>query len=239
MNILIKFIRLSFITGMFALLTSSYCHGQAALLVLLFGEKLATEKFHLTIDMGMSVSTLPDLEQKSPLIGLNFGMGSFVKLNEKWSLTPEFKPLSRGGANGVKPLITDINVLDPESKFVFNYIDVPVLVQYRFAERFSVAAGPQISFLTSGKQETSGSLTNGETIVITNDIKSYMKKTNFSIPIQLAYSLASARGGKGVNIKVRYNLSTQEVFSNSELASSNNSRWQFFFSFPYTLDSNE
>jgi len=233
------FIRTCFVTSVIAILTSSYCYGQAALLVLLFGEKLATEKFHLTIDMGMSVSTLPGLEQKKPIAGLNFGMGTFVKLNEKWSLTPEFKPLSRGGAKGVKPLITDVNVLDPESEFIFNYIDVPVLIQYRFAERFSVAAGPQISFLTSGKQETSGSLTSGETIVITNDIKSYMKKTNFSIPIQLAYSLASARGGKGVNIKVRYNLSTQEVFSNPELASSNNSRWQFFLSFPYTLDNNE
>ncbi len=234
-----KFIRISFITGMFALLTASYCHGQAALLVLLFGEKLATEQFHLTIDMGMSVSTLPGLEQKEPVAGLNFGMGTFVKLNEKWSLTPEFKPLSRGGAKGVKPIITDINIQNPESEFIFNYIDVPALIQYRFAERFSVAAGPQISFLTSGKQETSGSLTNGETIVITNDIKPYMKKTNFSVPIQLAYSLASARGGKGVNIKVRYNLSSQEVFTNPDLASSNNSRWQFFLSFPYTLDSEE
>jgi hypothetical protein len=234
-----KFLRVCLITSVVALFTSSYCHGQAALLVLLFGEKLATEKFHLTIDMGVSVSTLPGLEQKELVAGINFGMGTFIKLNEKWSLTPEFKPLSRGGAKGVKPIITDINVLNPESEFIFNYIDVPVLVQYRFAERFSVAAGPQISFLTTGKQETAGSLTSGENIVITNDIKSYMKKTNFSFPIQLSYSLASARGGKGVNIKARYNISTQEVFSNPELASSNNSRWQFFLSFPYTLDNNE
>jgi hypothetical protein len=234
-----RFLRTCLITGVFALLTSSYCHGQAALLVLLFGEKLATEQFHLTIDLGMSVSTLPGLEQKKPLTGVNFGMGTFVKLNEKWSLTPEFKPFSRGGANGVNPLITDINIQDPESKFVFNYIDVPVLLQYHFAKRFAVAAGPQISFLTSGKQETSGSLVNGESIVITNDIKPYMKKTNISFPIQLGYSLASARDGKGVNIKVRYNISTQEVFTDPQLASSNNSRWQFFLSFPYTLDNNE
>jgi hypothetical protein len=234
-----KYARVFLVATVITLFTSSYCNAQAALLVLLFGEKLATEEFHLSIDLGMSVSTLPGLDQGKALTGLNFGMGTFIKLNDKWSLTPEFKPLSRGGANGVKPLVTDISIQNPESKFIFNYIDVPVLLQYHLNEQFAVAAGPQISFLTSGKQETSGTLFSGENILITNDISPYMKSTNLSFPVQLAYSLTSVRGGKGVNIKVRYNFSAQEVFTNPQLASSNNSRWQFFLSFPYTLKDKE
>ena len=44
--------------------TSLYSvYAQAALIALLFGDKVATENFHLSVDIGINISSLPKLEQ--------------------------------------------------------------------------------------------------------------------------------------------------------------------------------
>jgi len=66
---------------------------QAMYIVLIFGDRIATEQFHLTIDAGANITGMPGLDGTKKLVGLYYGMGTFIKLNEKWALTPEFKPL--------------------------------------------------------------------------------------------------------------------------------------------------
>lgn len=77
---------------------------QAALLALIFGDKVASEKFHLSVDLGMNFASMPGLEKQNGTHGFYFGLGTFIKLNDKWALTPEFKPLSPRGAKDVLPL---------------------------------------------------------------------------------------------------------------------------------------
>lgn len=79
-------------------------HGQAALLVLILGDKVATEKFHLSIDGALNISSLPDFNPGKTIIGVNFGLGTHIKLSEKWHLKPEFKPLSHKGAKLINPI---------------------------------------------------------------------------------------------------------------------------------------
>ena len=51
---------------------------------------MATENFHLSVDIGMNISSLPNLEQDGSTTGLYFVLGTFIKINDKWALTPEF-----------------------------------------------------------------------------------------------------------------------------------------------------
>lgn len=64
------------------IMTVSY--GQAALLVLILGDKVATEKFHLSIDGALNISSLPDFNPGETIIGVNFGLGTHIMLNEEW-----------------------------------------------------------------------------------------------------------------------------------------------------------
>ncbi len=211
----------------------SSCSGQAALLVLIFGDKVATEKFHLSIDGGLNISSLPGLVQGKSSYGLNFGLGSFIKLSDTWALTPEFKPLSARGAKDVANLLpNDVPIQDPKTDFILNYIDIPILIRYKISNALFVSAGPQISFLTSAKQETSGTTATGQAVTVTQDMKAVVHKESFMVPVELGYSLSQERGGKGIDLKVRYNVGIMEAFT-TDVVASKNSTLQFILSFPF------
>jgi len=208
--------------------------GQAALIVLLLGDKVATEKFHLSVDAGLNFSSLPGLKQQQSAHGLYFGLGTFIKLNEKWALTPEFKPLSPRGANQVAPLRDYATSLSSATySFELNYIDVPVLIQYKLSEKIFVSAGPQISFLTSATQVAAGNIPAGTTVDIKEKMKSNFSSTYFSFPIEAGYHVSDARKGKGMDIKIRYAIGLSNMIAATNYGSSNGSTFQVFLSFPF------
>jgi len=208
--------------------------GQAALIVLLLGDKVATEKFHLSVDAGLNISSLPGLKQQQSTHGLYFGLGTFIKLNVKWALTPEFKPLSPRGANQVAPLRDYATSLSSATySFELNYIDVPVLVQYKISEKLFASAGPQISFLTSATQVATGNIPAGTTVDIKEKMKSNFSSTYFSFPIEAGYHVSDARKGKGMDVKIRYAIGLSNMIAATNYGSSNGSTFQVFLSFPF------
>jgi len=215
-------------------------NAQAALFVLIFGDKVASEKFHLSIDAGINISSMPGFEKQKALTDFYFGLGTFIKINDKWALTPEFKPLSPRGAKGVLP-ITDYSTVLTEPKYdlELNYIDVPVLVQYKVMPKLFVSLGPQFSFLTSANQVSEGKLASGNTVDIVESFKSDFELFYFSIPVEVGYHLSSARKGKGLDIKLRYNIGMTEMISNSTYGSSKGSTFQVFLSFPFITPQDE
>ena len=55
----------------------------------------------------------------------------------------------------------------------------------------------------------------------------------FSIPLEIGYSLSSARKGKGVDIKIRYDIGLSEMIAASNYGSTKGSTIQLFLSFPF------
>ncbi len=216
----------------------SICSAQAGLLVLIFGDKVASESFHLGLDAGLTLSDLPDIEGSSGA-GFYFGLSTYIKLTDKWSLAPEFKPVSPVKIKDVNNFFTGIDIQNPNTYIKINYIDVPVLLQYAITDRFTVAAGPQISFLSSANQVTTGKLSTGESVEVKENLKPILNDYNFLIPLQLSYSLSKMRDGKGLDVKVRYNIGLQDAFSKNDYYSSRMSVWQIFVSFPFINSSDE
>jgi hypothetical protein len=218
----------------FVFCVQTIVNGQAALIVLLVGDKVATEKFHLSVDAGLNIASLPGLKNQQATHGLYFGLGTFIKLNEKWALTPEFKPLSPRGANQVVPLRDYATSLSSATyRFELNYIDVPILVQYKLSEKLFASAGPQISFLTSATQIASGNIPAGTAVEIKEKMKSNFSATYFSFPIEAGYHLSDARKGKGMDIKIRYAVGLSKMIAATNYGSSNGSTFQVFLSFPF------
>ena len=52
---------LVFASLVLVLASSGIAHSQAALFVLIFGDKVASEKFHLSLDAGVNISQMPGL----------------------------------------------------------------------------------------------------------------------------------------------------------------------------------
>jgi hypothetical protein len=221
-------------TLLFLISTSAIVNGQAALLVLIFGDKIATEKFHLSIDAGINISSMPGLKTGKYNTGLYFGLGTFIKINDKWALTPEFKPISTRGAKSVLPLrdysaaLTNINY-----DFVLNYIDVPVIAQYKLNKKVFIGAGPQLSFLTSAKQVSTGTLPLGSKVDIEEKMNENFKPVYFSVPLEIGYSLSDFRKGKGMDIKFRYNIGASEMINANKYGSTTGTTFQLFLSFPF------
>jgi hypothetical protein len=218
-----------------ATLTMSY--GQAALIVLILGDKVATENFHLSMDGAFNLASLPGLEKGKIFLGANFGLGTHIKLSDKLYLKPEFKPLSQKGfakvnalvglPEGIEPVRTDIRL---------NYIEIPVLLQYNITKRLYISSGPQISFLTSGKQLSEATI-NGKDVTLRLDTKSLFNNIDFSVPVELGYSLTLSRKKTtttlDINAFVRYCYGFTEVINDATLGSAHNSTIQLGISLPF------
>lgn len=224
--------------------TMAVSYGQAALIVLILGDKVATEQFHLSIDGALNLSSLSGLEESKMGAGVNFGLGTHIKLGEKWHLKPEFKPLSRKKATSINTLTT----VPPEltidnSKVTLNYIDIPVLLQYNIAPSFYVSAGPQISFLTSAYQFSNGKLEDGNESTIKIDSKSLFNNIDFSFPVEAGYTLRLATkrstSTMDINVFARYEYGFMEVFKDPEVGSSKVSLFQIGLSLPFIKTAEE
>lgn len=222
----------SALTLFFLLCSIVKMQAQAALLVLLFGDKIATEKFHLSIDAGTNFSSIETLGKSN--YGFYFGLGTHLKLNDKWSLSTEFKPKSpRGVTNSIAIVNYPKQIENAKYEIALNYIDIPILTQYKITPKFFVGAGPQFSFITKAKQITSGKFSGGNSISISENIKSNFNPFIFSVPIELGYSLSDARKGKGLDIKLRYDIGFTSFLSNSNLGPTKGNTLQLFISLPF------
>jgi len=212
---------------------ASTCKAQAMYIVLIFGDKIATEQFHLTIDAGLNITGMPGLDGTKNLVGLYYGMGTYIKLNNKWALTPEFKPLSQRGARAIQPFIVNSGMSDPTYKVRLNYIDVPLLVQYKITPKMYISAGPQIGFMVSAKQVSEGTTVEGNRDAKTQvEVKDAFNKTYYSIPLEFGYILPKVLG-KTIEFKARYCIGLNEVMADKSYGSTRYRMWQAMLSLPF------
>jgi hypothetical protein len=219
-------------------------YGQAALIVLILGDKVATEQFHLSIDGALNLSNFSGLHESNIGAGFNFGLGTHIKLGEKWHLKPEFKPLSRKKATGINPITPVPGELDiSSSKVTLNYIDVPVFLQYNITPQFYLSAGPQVSFLTSANQFSTGSLEDGKESSIKIDTKSFFKTVDFSFPVEAGYTLKLATkrstSKMDINVFARFEYGFLEIFKDPVSGSSKISLLQIGLSIPFIKTAEE
>jgi hypothetical protein len=217
-------------------LCTPLAHGQAALLVLIFGDKAATENFHFTLDAGLNLSSTPGVAGTTPATGFYFGLGTYVRLNDNWAFTPEFKPVSPRGAKGFEKAFPDpTGALGSYStQLQLSYIDVPLQLHRRLTDRFYLRAGPQVSFLNKATLSTTGDLVGGDAFTVTEDIEDRVMPWELALPIDIGVVFSKPRGFKGIDLRMRYCLGLTEVFdAKATDISSTNSTFQFFLSFPF------
>lgn len=230
-------------TGLFMLVATagipSTARSQAALLVLLFGEDVATEDFFFSLKLGGNLSNLSGIDNTKTALGLNFGLVANIKLTDKLFLVPEFMPLSPKGAKDIPFRSTSNASLDQliqpttSSATQLNYIDIPIVAKYYVTEKLGIEAGPQISILTGATDVYRGKIKEDDDLVFENDMKSNLNTIDAGVVAGVTYSLWDVRGGKGLYIHARYAYGLMDIVKDNPGNAVKNSVFQFAVSFPF------
>jgi len=223
----------------------SAARSQAALLVLLFGDDVATDNFFFSLKLGGNLSNLTGINGTKNALGLNFGLMASIRLSDKLYLVPEFMPLSPKGAKSIPFRSTGNTDLDgllqptTSTGMEMNYVDVPIVAKYYVTNDLGLEVGPQISFLTSAKDVFRGKIKEDDDLEYKVNVKADLNTVDVGVVAGATYSLWNERGGKGLYIHVRYALGLMDIVKNNPGDPITNSLFQFSVSFPFIMPPNE
>lgn len=153
----------------------------AALVLLLVSATAMAQNFQLGLKAGANISNFTGGEfdnlDKKALVG--FHAGAFINFlfGDHLSLQPEVLFSSQGAK---------LKSAGEEENFRVSYVNVPVMVKYRFTGGFYLEAGPQIGFKVSED-------------VPDQTIKDFAKSTDLSVAAGLGY-----HSNMGLGIGARY-----------------------------------
>ncbi len=213
-------------------------NAQAAIVALLFGDKVASEKFNISMELGVNFAQFSNItDSKQFQSGLNFGIAGNLMLSDNWFLSPTVYFVSKRklklesySLNTGNPSL-DQEFVNKNAALYLNYIDVPILLSYQTNnKKFRFGMGPQVSFLKNSSIEVYGDY--GD---FTEDYKSETNNIDYGIISSIGYSLGEARKGKGLYLQLRYYQGLSDVFQ--DLASENRgSYFSIHLSLPFITD---
>lgn len=144
-----------------------------------------------------------DADDVSMTTKFHFGVVAEIPLSDKFSVQPELIYSAQGGK--FEETFSESGfTYNEEDTYKFNYLNLPIMAKYYFANGFSLEVGPQIGFLLSAKVDYDYSETfEGETYSESGeeDIKDDLKSIDFGLNFGLGYKLDN-----GLNFTARYNV---------------------------------
>ncbi len=135
-----------------------------ALLIILFGDKLSTEKFQMGINADITFSGVNGLNDASTRLSWAFGAYGEINLGTHWRLQPELTMKTPAGASGITPG-TAGNAFRPTGDPPIddalangtvtrsaNYVTLPLMLKY-VAGPIGIGVGGQVGLLTGANDE--------------------------------------------------------------------------------------
>lgn len=152
--------------------------------------------------------------------GFHIGAFAEIKLNDKFSIQPEFLYSTQGGKSIESESSTEYIFgmpltyeIEGEMKWDLHYINVPIMAKYYVIPNLAIEAGPYVGFniKSEWKIEYSSSMTfEGETenqsVKSTEDVKKGTNSIDFGLGIGASYNMDN-----GFFAAVRYNVGLSEV----------------------------
>lgn len=206
----------SIIVAFFVLFLVNMANAQV-LIAILFGDKLASEKFELGIRLAENFAGLTNITDSKTRASLGFGLYGTFKINEKFSVQPELLFRSPMGAKGISPVLTGDPNLDPllvdaDVTTQLTYISIPVLAKYSFRKNVSLGIGPQFGILTSAKNKYVAEVFEADDLVFKDNVKSQFQSFDFGLVFNLEFKLQRK---KGINVNLRYYLGLTDTIKNN------------------------
>lgn len=156
----------------FAIITSSLTFAQQ------FGAKA-----------GVNISSISDegIDDSKAKIGYYAGVFANFPVATHFSIQPEVLYNNLGSK-----VSTIILGQDVSTTLNLNYISIPVMAQYKLAEKFYLEAGPEFSFLVSAKSKTESNSLGLSTV--SEDIKDQLNSFNFGVGLGAGFDITNNLG---------------------------------------------
>ena len=182
-----------------------------ALLVLLFGDKFASEKVQGGIKFDVVWTTLSGLSGAERLRSWDLGGFLEVKLNARLSVQPEFTFKVPAGTESLPFVPTGAPAVDSAFAAASNvsvtrklgYITVPLLLKLK-AGRFSFAAGPQIGYVVKAEDHYIGTVTRTDDLTYTQSLWSRVNRWDTGVNLLGEFALAPSLDIRSMRIRVSW-----------------------------------
>jgi hypothetical protein len=180
-----------------------------ALLVLLFGDKFASEKVQGGIKFDVVWTTLSGLSAAERVRSWDLGGFIEVKLSDRWSIQPEFTFKSPAGARGLpfaptgQPAVDSAfaTASDVSVTRTLGYITIPILVKLR-AGRFGFAIGPQLGYVVRAEDRYTGTVAREDDLSYTIGLWSRVNRWDSGVSATGEFSLAPQLGLHSMRVRV-------------------------------------
>jgi hypothetical protein len=179
-----------------------------ALLVLLFGDKFASEHVQGGIKFDVVGTTLSGLSGASRLRSWDLGGFIEVKLNDRVSIQPEFTFKSPAGAADLPFALT--GVPDVDSAFAgatnvavartLGYVTIPILLKLR-AGRFTLGLGPQVGYVVRAEDRYTGTVSRENDLSYTVGLWSRVNRWDSGVNAVAEFALAPRLGLHSMRIR--------------------------------------
>ena len=146
--------------------------------------------FSLQPKVGVEMSEISDRDAK-------FKFGMVAGIEGQYQINNWF-----GLSAGVLYTQEGSKVKDSDLKYNLEYINVPVMAKFYVCKGLSLNAGLQMGFMTKAKVKSGSEV----------DIKSICNKTDFSIPLSIAYEFEN-----GLSLEARYTGGLTNVIKESAI----------------------
>ncbi len=131
--------------------------------------------------------------------GYHFGVLFHIHFNSQFAFQPEVVFSNQGA----KYTVENVN-----TRYILDYINVPVLFQYMFDNGFRLQAGPQVGFLVNAKTK------NHNDII---DIRNDLNPVDFGVSIGASYIFPPT----GFGIDARFNFGLSNINKSNTVTSTN------------------
>ena len=142
----------------------------------------------------------------------NAGIYAEIPINEKFKIQPELLYSAQGSKvfldesnviGGPNPSDPVISGSESEWKYSFDYLLLPIMLEFNFYKGFFIAAGPQLGYLISSKQELSD---HSNSYYSNEDFNGNFEKITLDFNLGLGYEFKN-----GLNINFRYSLGLNDI----------------------------
>ena len=213
--------RIAVVTAALAMGAGSVAHGQA-ILVLIFGDKFASEKLQGGIKVDLAWSTLAGLPDAERL--RSFAIGGFLelRLGTRFSFQPEFTFKFPAGARGLPFTPTGDPHVDSAFAGASNvsvartlgYVTVPFLAKVTFG-RLRLGAGPQFGYVVKAFDHYTGSVARENDLSYNVALWSRVNRWDAGVSVLAEFALSGKPGLQSLRVRAGWYRAFSDALSDA------------------------
>lgn len=219
-----------------AFLLVSLSASPQVLISLLLGDALNTDKIEFGLDGGVNFANIANLETSKPLPLFNLGFYFDIKIKNQLMFHTGVLVKSTQGADKLNPYSLNDPGLDEQFADGYvtrkiNQFSVPIMLKYRFAERFHVEAGPMLALRSTGNDVFTNTVIDKGDLTYKLDIKDNYKRIDAGIMAGAGLKL-NKKVQKSAQLGVRYYYGLVDPLKDNQGDKQNFTSWYLYFSIP-------